>query len=137
MQPRMKKPAYSGFGQRNNTTETLKIERALKAQAEHDAQKLRKQRPQPTPMVPGQRARIYIAQTGARITPAQRRRAEKKGYRWLAREGAAWHKPGSDVSTASGGDADRADLPEWDPTQCSCHINPPCGYCEGGEYKEL
>lgn len=24
--------------------------------------------------------------------------------------------------------------PPWDPEQCSCHINPPCAYCEGGEY---
>ena len=29
---------------------------------------------------------------------------------------------------------DGDELPAWDPAECSCHINPPCGYCEGGEY---
>jgi hypothetical protein len=137
MQPLMKKPMYSGFGRRNNTPEALKVERALKLQSKLDAEILRKQKLQPAPMVPGHRALNYIAQTGARITPAQRRRAEKKSYRWLAREGATWLKPGPGVSTAIDESVDGDDLPEWDPTECSCHINPPCGYCEGGEYKEL
>jgi hypothetical protein len=23
----------------------------------------------------------------------------------------------------------------WDPNKCSCHISPPCPYCESGEYE--
>jgi hypothetical protein len=129
MQPQMKKPMYSGFGQRNNTTEALKIDRALKAQAEHDTEKLRKQRPQALPMAPGQRALTYI---GRRATPAQRRRVEKKSYRWA--RGGPWHNLGLDVSTAPDGLEDRPELPEWDPTECSCHINPPCHYCTSQEF---
>jgi hypothetical protein len=25
---------------------------------------------------------------------------------------------------------------DWDPGKCSCHISPPCWYCENGDYKE-
>lgn len=32
--------------------------------------------------------------------------------------------------------AAQEDLEDWDPNKCSCHISPPCGYCENGEYKE-
>lgn len=27
-------------------------------------------------------------------------------------------------------------LPPWDASKCSCHISPPCGYCESVEYAE-
>lgn len=29
--------------------------------------------------------------------------------------------------------ADVAELSDWDPERCSCHLNPPCGYCAGEE----
>jgi hypothetical protein len=137
MRPLMKKPMYGGFGRRNGTPEVIKAERALKLQSKLDAEILRKQKPPATPKEPKARVDGYRAQNDGRpLTPAQKRRIFKKTAQWTRGKVAEWHRPGSDVLTAVD-ESRELDLPEWNPEECSCHISPPCGYCEGGGYKEL
>ena len=109
MLTQMKKPLYSGFGRRNNTVEALRVARTLKQAADEIAAQKARTRPQALPMAPAQRSLHYIAQTGRRVTPAQRRRADKKGFRFKVLVGSAidkvigasgWHSRGSDASTA-------------------------------------
>jgi hypothetical protein len=125
MRPQMKTPILEGLGHRNDTVEAIKVARTLKLQDELDAKILRKQKPEPAPMLSTARVAVYHTQNGGRsFTPAQLRRGLKKERR---------HGSAIVPSTISEG----ADLSDWDPGECSCHINPPCAYCERGEYKEL
>jgi hypothetical protein len=124
----MKRPAIEGLGRRNDTVEAIKVVRTLKLQAELDAEILHKQKPEPAPMFSTARLAVYHTQNGGRpLTPAQSRRGLKKERRHGAAIGPIV------VDEGVGG----PDLSAWDPAECSCHINPPCAYCERGEYEEL
>lgn len=142
MRSKMKRPTLGGVGLRNDTVEAVRQARVLELAADEAAARAARARPQAIPMAPERRSENYVALLGRRITPAQRRRTEKKQHRFLAREGAAWHSHGSDVLTAfdehkllEPREDDGPELPPWDPEQCGCHINPPCHYCESGEYR--
>lgn len=136
MRPQMKRPILEGFGHRNNTVEAIRTDRVLRQAASELETKAARARPQTAPTDPGQRQLNYTA-SGRPLTPAQRRRAEKKEWR-------AWSNPGlGGLLTAADEheqkmleprEDDGPELPPWDPAECSCHINPPCTYCERGEY---
>ncbi len=109
MRSQTKRPAIPGIGQRNGVLEGLRTQRVLAAAAKDTAKK----RQTALPMLPESRLYVYHTQNQGRpLTPAQRRRSEKKANRLSALvragifntiEASGWHNPGSAASTATDG----------------------------------